>query len=81
MRSDGSDRRRITYSPDSGEVRSPDGRWIVHIRYLPEIYWPEIFVMDTSGGNLRRLTFIEGDKKNPKYSPDGSKIGRVVTYG
>jgi len=33
----------------------------------------QIFIMDSDGGNVKRLT-NEGDNKQPSFSPDGSKI-------
>jgi TolB protein len=77
MKTDGSQKRRIAYEPAMGEIRtpcwSPDGKKIVHIRYIG-ISSPEIFVMDTNGTNSIRLTFNNSDDRNPKYSPDGTKI-------
>ena len=40
----------------------------------------EIYVMDTDGGNQRRLTNISGRKESPKYSPDGSKLAFTLLF-
>lgn len=78
MKADGSEKRRIAYKPEMGEMRmphwSPDGKKIVHIWYSVDTFYPEIFVMDSSGTSPLRLTFNNASDDNPKYSPDGSKI-------
>ena len=38
---------------------------------------PEIYVMDTNGGNLRRLTNNPDDDWEPSWSPDGKRIAFV----
>ena len=35
---------------------------------------PEIYVMDSDGGNLKRLTENQADDSSPAWSPDGTKI-------
>ena len=52
---------------------SPDGRLIVHQRYIG-VGRPEIFRMDSSGNNPVQLTHDDGFDNYPKYSPNGSKI-------
>jgi Tol biopolymer transport system component len=78
MRPDGSLKSRIAYDPAKGEIRmpsySPDGREIVHIRYLAGVFSSEIFVMDSNGTEPSRLTFNNSDDRYPKYSPDGMRI-------
>ncbi len=78
MRSDGSEKRRITYEPLEGEIRtpnwSPNGSKIVHIRYLRETFSSEIFIMDSNGTNPHRLTFNNAMDYYPRFSPDGTKI-------
>ncbi len=80
MKSDGSDKTRIAYEPEKGEIRepswSPDGSKIVHIRYSKDFNTDasEIVVMDENGNNVKRLTFNDYMDYYPKYSPDGSKI-------
>ena len=77
MRDNGVQKICIAYTPDNGETRQPD--WsidgkIVHIRYLVGTFSSEIFVMDSSGYNPIRLTINDSSDRNPKYSPDGTKI-------
>ncbi len=78
MRSDGSEKRRITYEPSQGEIRmphwSPGGNKIVHIRSLVGTFSSEIFIMDSNGTNPNRLTFNSATDCHPRYSPDGTKI-------
>lgn len=78
MKADGTQKKRIAYEPTMGEIRmpywSPDGKTIVHIRYLVGTFSSEIFVMDTSGANLVRLTSNNATDYHPKYSPDGLRV-------
>jgi len=78
MKSDGAQKRRISYIPEQGEIRMPNwskqSNKIVHIRYLIGVFSSEIFVMDSSGANPIRLTFNNNVDYYPKYSPDGIKI-------
>jgi len=77
VRSDGSERLRIAYAPEMGEVRqpswSPDSKTIVHYRYVG-VDAPEIFTMNADGSNSVRLTFNRVGERDPKYSPDGRTI-------
>jgi TolB protein len=52
---------------------SPDGRNLVHLRYIG-IGTSEIFVMDTSGQSPVRLTQNVSDDRYPKWSADGKMI-------
>jgi len=64
----------------TGEWREPDwsssGDKLVHIRYVG-VTFPEIFIMDSSGGNSVRLTVNGYDDDAPCFSPNGSKIAYV----
>src|SRR5579884_801091 len=44
-------------------------------------YANNIWVVDRSGGNARRLTSIAGTSENPKFSPDGKLIAFSASYG
>lgn len=77
MRANGSQKKRLAYEPEMGEIRQPD--WssderIVHIRYLVGVFSSEIFVMDSTGTNPQRLTANEASDLYPKFSPDGSLV-------
>jgi TolB protein len=76
MFSDGSGKKDISRH-EVGEWRmpnwSPDGRMIVHQRYVG-LDAPEIVTMDTSGSGEVRLTYNDRFDSYPKYSPDGTKI-------
>ena len=69
MRSDGTQKTRISYDPTKGEIRMPswsrDGNKIVHIRYIG-VGAPEIFVMDKNGNNISRLTNNTLDDRYPQ---------------
>jgi Tol biopolymer transport system component len=72
MNSDGSNQRNLTMNPstDNTPAWSPDGKWIV--------FWSSrdgggLFLMDTEGSNIKRLTADDSDFY-PAWSPDGKKI-------
>jgi Tol biopolymer transport system component len=84
MKADGSDKRTLTPSGLQGmPAYSPDGATIVFDRTLGEENKPSfddaLWLMDTNGGNLRRLTAqqapghikIEGQ---PEFAPDGRTV-------
>jgi Tol biopolymer transport system component len=60
---------------------SPDGTKIAFFSNR-DAFLGEIYVMDVSGGNVKRLTFTSGGNWAPAWSPDGTKIafssGRVA---
>lgn len=78
MKSDGTQKTRIAYDPTKGEIRQPS--WsneedkILHTRYSTDFISQEIFQMNSSGGNLKRLTINNNDDRSPRFSPDGTKI-------
>jgi TolB protein len=77
MRSDGSTKIRLAYTPTIGEVRQPS--WskvsdrILHTRHTGNIV-EDIFAMNSLGGELVRLTNNTNPKRTPKYSIDETKI-------
>ncbi len=71
MESDGSNKQRIAYTPELGEVRSPN--WsahdkIIHYRYSTEYNSNELYMMDATGQNIERLTYNEFTERHPKCS-------------
>ncbi len=87
MNADGSDQRRLTnrVGQDSNPSWSPDGSRIAfHSTRAPgepgntdPVGTPpnlEIYTIDTSGGDIRRLTNFPGIDAFPQWSPDGSKL-------
>jgi TolB protein len=78
MRSNGSDRHRVTLqSLDAGHPSwSPDGsRIIFNDKYTQAV--GDIFTIHPDGTGLHRLTFVQGHGQadyRPDYSPDGTKI-------
>ena len=76
MNADGSGRRQLTYeeSQNRSPKFSPDGRFIAFVS--GRLGLPEIFVMDTNGSNVRRVTHSpEGTYcQSPSWSPTGAQI-------
>ncbi len=50
-------------------------------RNIAFAYANNIWVVDRSGGNARRLTSFQGETQNPKLSPDGRSIAFSAEYG
>ncbi|MDP3644441.1 MAG: DPP IV N-terminal domain-containing protein [Bacteroidota bacterium] len=68
-------KKRIKYTPGEGAWRMPDwgsNHTIVYQKYVIESDFPEIFLMDSTGNNVRRITYNEATDSYPKLS--GSKI-------
>jgi Tol biopolymer transport system component len=53
---------------------SPAGDLILHLRYITGAHGEELFLMDTSGNNARRLTNNNLVDRHPKFSRDGRMI-------
>jgi Tol biopolymer transport system component len=51
---------------------SPRGDLIAYVEFLPGTESSHIWVMDTAGGNRRKLTTDDLRHANPSWSPDGS---------
>ena len=79
MRSDGTSKKRIIFSPSLGEVRAPswfpDGIRLAVSRYNPSHgFDSEIAIIDTSGNSIAMLTNDSEDDYDPEVSPDGQYI-------
>ncbi len=78
MKSDGSEKTRIVFTPEQGEARmpswSPDSKKLVHIQYLVGVYSSEIFSVNSDGSNPNRLIENEATDYYPRYSPNGSSV-------
>jgi hypothetical protein len=80
VRSDGTGMREITSGPGSDDTPaiSPDGKRVVFSRTLNDGtrqgHKPELYVVDTSGGDPVRLTENTVEDVNPVFSPDGRGI-------
>lgn len=79
MKSDGSRKKRIAYTPTLGETRAPFwgvNNLIIHYRYIA-IGSPEIFTMDTSGRNINRVTENDNREQYPAFSKLKEKIAYI----
>ena len=82
MQADGSDLLRLTNDPafDDSPALSPDGSQVVFLsaRDDPDPAFPnlkyELYLIDSDGENLRRLTETETGEDHPAWSPDGERI-------
>lgn len=83
---DGDDHRQLTENDtgDGSPAWSPDGEKIVFVSNRAESarcfshdcvgFTTEIYVMDTDGGNVIRLTETPHEEADPSWSPDGAMI-------
>ena len=79
MNDDGTGRRRLTkntVSRDHYPRWSPDGTRIAFIRYMDKKRQSsgELFIMNTNGKDLQRLTDNNAREGYPSWSPDGKRI-------
>ena len=80
MNDDGSGRRRLTtntVSRDKHPRWSPDGKRIAFTRIMDKKRTQtsgELFIMNTNGKDLQRLTDDNVSDNYPSWSPDGTKI-------
>lgn len=84
MKQDGTSKTRLAFTPQQGETRAPS--WgkdysILHLRYVTEVDngSPEVYLMDSTGSRVARLTYNSNSEHGPKYSPEGKIIGFVST--
>ncbi len=80
MNPDGSDQKRLLYSPSSLEQYcswSPDGRYIVFGSDLNTPGTSQIFIMKEDGTGIKALTNYTAGANQPVWSPDGSKIAFI----
>ncbi len=83
MNTDGLRQRRLLAAPgfDGVAVPSPDHRWIAFQRGVPDLRRPseqayrwELFLVDSSGMNERRLTQGPWSSQVPSWNPDGTRL-------
>lgn len=88
MNADGTGLVQLTDDPayDDSPALSPDGSRIAFLtaRHDPDPHFPnliyEIYIMDSDGSNLRRLTNNDVPETHPAWSPDGEKITFDADY-
>ncbi|WP_444662149.1 S9 family peptidase [Cellulomonas sp. CW35] len=75
---DGSAPRVLTRGhADSAPDVSPDGRWVVFVRSTTGDK-PQLYVVETSGGEPFRVTDQPLGAGQPRFSPDGRRIAYVA---
>lgn len=84
MNSKGEEKNLIAYNECDGAIRMPgccNSNLIAHVRYSQSFSFPGIFLMNSDGTNVDRLTFNNADDYFPKLSNDRiafTSITRVV---
>jgi Tol biopolymer transport system component len=73
MHPDGSAETRVT-DFGSEPTLSPDGARMAFVASAHRRYGNTLYVVDTDGSNLMRLTSVGAHIADPAWSPDGSKI-------
>lgn len=80
MKSNGTQRKRLTYAPTEGEISHPswfpDGIRLGVIRYYASsgFYEGQIAIIDTNGNSVAKLTNDNKFKRNLQVSPDGNYL-------
>ena len=72
MNADGSDIRLLIDAPADGPIWSPDGSQIAFSRRISGVR--ELYLANSDGTNVRRLTDNSLDEQFPAWSPDGSQL-------
>lgn len=76
MNADGSDQRRLTFSPgyDGGPFFSPDGQRIIWRRFDKEGTTADVHTMKLDGSDVRRVTTFAAMSWAPYYHPTGKYV-------
>ncbi|SRR6266511_1581296 len=75
MRPDGSEQTRITSGRQGAPIWSPDGAWILVVRFVDaQSVNSELFLIRPDGSDETRLTNYSGPDEFPAWSPDGTRI-------
>jgi dipeptidyl aminopeptidase/acylaminoacyl peptidase len=76
---DGSRTLRLTNSKEgeSAPRWSPDGRWLAFLSSREDEH-TQLWLLDRSGGEGRKLTSFSGDVEDYVWAPDGKRLAAVV---
>jgi TolB protein len=72
----------IHYEETSWNARpdfSPDGTRMVYSSYLGR-QWHNLWLMPAKGGDAFPISYGDWDQTNPRWSPDGKKIGYISNF-
>jgi dipeptidyl aminopeptidase/acylaminoacyl peptidase len=79
--------RRVTASDDKASCAehsiawSPDGRQLAFLSDRDRSGQLQLYVALADGGKARRLTAVSGFLADPRWSPDGARLGVLFTEG
>jgi len=79
----GAEAHEIHYEETNWKARpdfSPDGKRMVYASYMGQS-WHQLWVMPAAGGDAFPISYGAFDNVNPRWSPDGSRIGFISNRG
>ncbi len=68
------------YGNLSAPVWSPDGKWLAYSR-ADQTRNNDVYLIPSTGGEERKVTFDSSSDLNPRFSPDGKKLFFVRSEG
>lgn len=71
----------LTSGDDSQPSWSPDGQQIAYVRWDPALDSQDIYVVNSDGSQVQRLTETEADNLSPAWTPDNRLLFRSQREG